>query len=135
MATPGKNTRKTGDLGEQIAEIYLKNKGFSIITRNYLKLWGEIDIIAEQGGLVHFVEVKAVSYETKTALEYAVTHETWRPEEHVHARKIHQISKAIDSWIREVEYEGDWQIDVIAVRMVPTEKIARVRFIDNVVLG
>ncbi len=53
--------RKIGDLGEGISCNYLKNKGFSIIDRNYWKPWGEIDIIASKKGVIHFVEVKTVT--------------------------------------------------------------------------
>jgi len=54
-------SRKTGDLGESIACRFLINKGFSIVERNYLKKWGEIDIIAKKDGKAHFIEVKSVS--------------------------------------------------------------------------
>ncbi len=53
-----------GDLGEGISCNYLKNKGFSIVERNYWKPWGEIDIIAQENGILHFVEVKTVTRET-----------------------------------------------------------------------
>jgi len=46
-----------GRLGEDIATGYLKNRGFHIITRNYRKKWGEIDIIAKKDNVLHFVEV------------------------------------------------------------------------------
>lgn len=53
--------QRIGRLGEEIAVKYLKNKGFLIITQNYLKKCGEIDIIAQKGKILHFVEVKTVS--------------------------------------------------------------------------
>ncbi|MCG2694717.1 YraN family protein, partial [Candidatus Parcubacteria bacterium] len=55
-----------GNLGEGIACNYLKNEGFNIIERNYWKPWGEIDIIAQKGAILHFVEVKSVSSVLKT---------------------------------------------------------------------
>lgn len=128
-----KNTRKTGDLGESIAVKHLQTKGFTILTQNYLKKWGEIDIVAEKEGIVHFIEVKTVSYETKVDLTRAVTHGTWRPEEQVHRRKLHQIDKALQTWICENNYKGEWVIDVIAVRIVPRETYATVNMIENVV--
>ncbi|OGG85547.1 hypothetical protein A2392_02100 [Candidatus Kaiserbacteria bacterium RIFOXYB1_FULL_46_14] len=149
--------KKTGDLGEEIAAKYLKNKGFSIVERNYRKKWGEIDVIArlsteisieagkmgknkqigdvsyETGERIHFVEVKSVSYETKQMLELAVSHETYRPEERVDDFKLNQIRKAVETWIIEHNWCGEIQIDVIAVRMVPREKYATVKYIPNVI--
>jgi putative endonuclease len=127
------NNRKTGDIGEQIAANYLVRKGFRIVERNYWRKWGEIDIVAELNKRVHFVEVKTVSYETAADLKRAVSHETWRPEEQVHQFKLHQIHKAIETWLADHNYEGDWQIDVAAVRIVPRETYATVKYIPNII--
>lgn len=127
-----KNTKKTGDLGEQIAQKYLLEHGFTIIEANYWRKWGEIDIVAKRDTVVHFIEVKTVSYETKEKLEYAITSKSWRSEEQVTDRKLHQIGKAIQTWIPENKYEGDFIIDVVAVRIVPQETYAVVNFIEDV---
>jgi len=131
-----------GRMGEDIAARWLIQKGFAIVEQNYLKKWGEIDIVARgKSGKIHFVEVKSVSYETKTKLEYAVSpagrsggHETWRPEDNVHRNKIDRFKRAIQTWIAENKYGGDWQTDIITLRLVPREKIARIKLIDNVIL-
>ena len=124
-----------GNQGELITAFHLKRKGFSLIEMNYLRKWGEIDVIVQKDRKIHFVEVKTVSYETKVDLERAVTHGTWRPEENVHAYKIKKLSRAIESWIADNKWEGDWQIDVAAVRIVPRETYATIKIIDNVILG
>lgn len=148
MATDKKLNKSTGDLGESVAAKYLAKKGFRIVARNYRKPWGEIDIVAretpkvgegrmlsrETSAVVHFVEVKSVSYETKGLLEQDVAHETWRPEEKVHAFKLNQIRKAAESWISENNWEGEVQVDVVTVRLVPREKYAVVKYIPGVIL-
>ena len=126
--------KETGDLGERVACKYLKTKGLTILERNFLKKWGEVDIVARETGKVHFIEVKTVSYETKDALDKAVSHGTWRPEEQVHEFKLHQIHKALETWISENSYKGDWQIDVVAIRMVTREKYASVNYIENIIV-
>ena len=50
--------KKTGVLGEVYAARFLRDKGYRIISANYRSKSGEIDIIAESGGTVCFVEVK-----------------------------------------------------------------------------
>jgi len=124
-----------GAFGEEIAAKYLKKHGFSILETNYLKKWGEIDIVARGTAKICFVEVKTVSYETKLALQTAVAHGTWRPEENVHFSKIKRLHRAIESWNLENNYSGDWEIDVIAVRVVPREKYATVKYLPNVIFG
>ena len=126
-----------GAYGEEIARKYLENKGFKVLEQNYLKKWGEIDLVTREttkkGIKMHFIEVKAVSYETRSDLERAVSHGTWRPEENVHYKKIQRLNRAIESWIMENDYNGEWEIDVCSVRVVPREKYAEVTFIENIV--
>jgi putative endonuclease len=124
-----------GRLGEDLVGKWLKEKGYQIITQNYRKRFGEIDLVTrETSGRVHFIEVKSVSYETRTALEYAVSHETWRPEEKVHKEKQKRFRNIIQSWLIENPYVSDFQIDIVTVRMVPREKYARVGLIENIIL-
>ncbi len=124
---------QVGAYGEEICVQYLKNKGFKILGVNYLKKWGEIDVIAKQGKVVHFVEVKTVSYETKVTLEEAVSRGNWRPEEQVHAFKLKKLSRVIEIWLLEQAWEGEWQIDVAAVRIVPRETYATMKYIPNII--
>ena len=130
---------KVGSYGEQIAAQYVSRLGWKVLEVNYLKKWGEIDIVARETlrnkEIMHFIEVKTVSYETKSDLDRAVTHGTWRPEENVHYHKIQRLNRAIESWIMEHNYEGDWQIDVAAVRIVTREKHATIKLIKNVIFG
>ena len=129
---------QVGAYGEEIGATYLQGKGFEVISHNYLKKWGEIDLVAREtskkGQMMHFVEVKTVSYETKQLLKQAISRGTWRPEENVHAKKLQRLNRAIESWIMEHNYAGEWQIDVLAVRLVPSEKYASVKLLDNIIV-
>lgn len=134
MSRSKARNRLTGNLGEDIAVKYLKDRGYLIMERNYWRKWGELDIVSrETAGKVHFIEVKTVSYETKAELHRAVSYGTWRPEEQVHQFKLHQIYKALETWITDNNYGGSWQIDVLAIRIVPRESFATVNFIENIV--
>jgi putative endonuclease len=126
---------KVGRLGENIAAEWLGNTGFLIKDRHYLRKWGEIDLIAARAGIVHFVEVKTVSYETMEELDNAVAHGMFRPEENVHEAKLKRLYRAIESWIGEKKYKGEYQLDVLTVRMVPREKYAVLDLIENVTLS
>ena len=52
------NNTRTGVLGEELAEIMLLEKGYTILARNFRCRYGEIDIIAAENGVLAFVEVK-----------------------------------------------------------------------------
>jgi putative endonuclease len=51
------NKQKVGRLGEDLAALFLKEKGFAIIDRNYWKPWGEIDLVAQKRGELRFLVV------------------------------------------------------------------------------
>ena len=52
------STRERGIAGEDAATVYLSEKGYTIIERNFHSRWGEIDIIAARSGYIVFAEVK-----------------------------------------------------------------------------
>lgn len=129
-----------GAYGEEIAAAYLTRLGYTILETNYLKKWGEIDIISREtskySDILHFVEVKTISHETKADLERAVSYGTWRPEENVHPQKLNRLARTIESWLLEhnISDRSDWQIDICAVRIVTRERYATVKFIPNIIL-
>jgi len=55
-----KGQRKTalGRKGEDLAAAFLQRQGYGILARNYRRRYGEIDIVAEEGDTLVFVEVK-----------------------------------------------------------------------------
>ena len=53
------NRRQLGKTGEQIAADYLFQNGYTILEKNFRSgRFGEIDIIAEEGSCICFIEVK-----------------------------------------------------------------------------
>ena len=50
---------EAGRLGEERVCAYLTERGYSVISRNFRIKGGEIDIIAENGDYIAFVEVKS----------------------------------------------------------------------------
>ncbi len=51
--------QEVGEEGESLASAELEKLGYSILHRRYRTRFGEIDIVADDGGTVVFVEVKA----------------------------------------------------------------------------
>lgn len=52
------NNRATGTVYEQLAQEYLRQRGYEILVCNYRCRFGEIDLIARENGYFVFVEVK-----------------------------------------------------------------------------
>ena len=52
------NTRRRGNIGEDIATMYLCKHGYVILERNYRTKHGELDVIAKHDGYFVFIEVK-----------------------------------------------------------------------------
>jgi putative endonuclease len=53
------NSRALGAAAEQFAARYLRSRGYRVCEMNYTCATGEADIVAEEGGALVFVEVKA----------------------------------------------------------------------------
>jgi putative endonuclease len=50
--------RQAGNLAENSAAAFLESQGFSIVTRNFLRRVGELDIVARAGDLLVVAEVR-----------------------------------------------------------------------------
>jgi putative endonuclease len=93
-----------GMRGENVAARYLRERGYKILLRNYRCALGEIDIIAREGKVLVFVEVKTRSEERPA------------PEEQVNRAKRHQITKAAKSYLgRYGTPKPPARFDVVAV--------------------
>jgi len=103
------NNKKTGGFGEELATEFINKIGYEIITQNYVFRKGEIDIIAKDGELLVFIEVK-----------YRRNLEFGRPELQITKSKQHQIKKVALGYIFEHDIkETQCRFDVIAILHLP----------------
>jgi len=63
----------TGKKGVKIAANYLIKNGYKIVDRNYHCKFGEIGIIALEGDILTFIEIKTRSSREYIPSEFAVT--------------------------------------------------------------
>lgn len=132
--------RRFGNCGEDFACLFLISKKYKIITRNYYKKRGEIDIIASKGRKIHFVEVKTVSRETyKHARSNANNNfkrhfDDYRPEDNVSKKKMLHMRHAIRIFISENNlFNREIQIDVITVTFKKGRRAPTFNFIENII--
>ncbi len=103
------STKTTGKTGEDLAASVLVKKGFKILQRNYRYGKGEIDIVAKDGNVLVFIEVK-----TRKNLEYGP------PETAVTKNKQRQIRKIAEAYLFEKEIgDTDCRFDVVAIQFLP----------------
>lgn len=98
------NKRKTGAFYEEKAAVYLKDRGYCILKRNYRCPLGEIDLIAEEGGYLVFVEVK-----------YRRTSKRGAGEEAVDGKKQRRILNAARWYLMEQGVQRRCRFDVAAI--------------------
>ena len=82
VALSSMNRRKWGKAGEDLAASFLEQSGLKILERNFRFERGEIDLIAEDGEELVFIEVKARRSNAFGAPEDAVTE---KKQEQVHS--------------------------------------------------
>lgn len=117
-----------GRLGEELACRFLEGKGFSICDRNYRKKWGELDIVADDAGLIRFIEVKSVSSWEENSTDIH------RPEDNIDPRKVERLKRVIQSYLLSHKKIGKWQFDFVTVKIDEEGKKAKIAFVENVIL-
>lgn len=106
------SNRAFGNIGEDIAESFLKEQGYRIIERNYNTRRGEIDIIAGKDEIIAFIEVK-----TRSTTDYG------RPEEAVTPKKKRSISRAAYYYISSHNnLKTSFRADIISIILSETHK-------------
>ena len=90
---------------------WLESSGFRIVDRNWMRPWGELDIVAVKAGVVHFVEVKASK----------VRREGFEPFVRANRSKMVKVARTARSWLIANNYgpETEWQLDLVSVIMNP----------------
>lgn len=95
-----------GKKGEDLAVALCKEIGLNIIEQNFRTPFGEIDIIARDGNIIVFIEVKARRGDAYGAPFEAVTR-----------HKREKITKVAMSYMKRFKKEVPARFDVISISM------------------
>ena len=98
------DNRKKGNRGEELAQDYLKQKGYKIRHCNWQFGHKELDIVAEHDNMLVVVEVKS-----RTTDIYE------NPEDAVSKKKIRLILDATEAYLDQYDLDLEVRFDVIAV--------------------
>jgi putative endonuclease len=124
LNAPELNQRRLlGDLGERLAAQHLLAKGYQIREKNFRVREGEIDIVAEQGDLLAFVEVRCRRGDTMgTALESLTP---------AKQRRLVGLADAYDQAREGLPEER--RIDLIAIDFGPGRRLQSLQHIEGAV--
>lgn len=104
MPTP---RTRLGTRGEALARRFLEELGYRVLSTNYRCTWGEIDIVAQDGSEVVFVEVR-----TRRGAQFG------SPEESLTASKVRHLIAAAQEYLQSCGGdEASWRIDLVGVRL------------------
>jgi putative endonuclease len=108
-----------GELGERIAERWLRRRGWRIVQRRFRSGHRDIDLVAERDGTVAFVEVKA-----RKGAEFG------GPVQAVNYRKRKQLERSAMVWIDRHGQEAEsYRFDVVGVLLNGAE--VRICHVEN----
>lgn len=128
------DSQKIGELGENVACMFIMKHGFKVLERNYTKKWGEIDIVAEKGNKLYFMEVKSVSCVTLPDFSGNDSNRK-RPEENMHPWKLKRLSRVVGTYLISKRVGNTpWQFDLLLVFLDLKNRTARVKTIENIIL-
>lgn len=125
----------TGKLGEHIAEQYYIRHGYTIISRNCNVKVGELDIVAQKDGVLHFVEVKSGTW-TKMGWPHEGD-DLFRPEDHMHQQKCARMARAIAVFMstQRIPPQQTCVVDLVVVLIHTVYKRALVRVVPDIKLS
>jgi putative endonuclease len=110
-----------GAYGERVAVDWLRSQGCKVLARNFKgPRRGEVDIIARDGKLLLFVEVKTRRHDTRI-----------RPLDSVDKTKQRLIERGANAWLRRLGTRDlPWRFDVIEVYLEDGQK-PRVNYVRD----
>lgn len=111
---------KTGAWGETYAARYLRDNGYKVLSANYVCRFGELDIVAEKGGTVCFVEVKTRNQNTEIS-----------PMEAVDSAKIQRLKMTAKSYLSYAKMICTVRFDVCEVFVDDNNSLVRINYISN----
>jgi putative endonuclease len=106
-SSPSPSTVEVGSHAEDLATEFLLEHGFEIVERNYKCLIGELDIIAIDGDVMVFVEVRS-----RASVAYGDAIET------VNRRKQRKVTRVAEVFLQHKQQYAsfpEYRFDVIAI--------------------
>lgn len=115
--------RQAGEWGEELAAVYLREKGYVILERDWHSGHRDIDIIAQKNDCTVFVEVKTRR-----------SHDFGEPESAVDYKKQKNLLRAINHYLSYRHISNAWRFDVITIVGLPGSTMPEINHIEDFTL-
>ena len=116
------DNKQTGEVGENLACEYLRKQGYKILERNYRIRGGEIDIVAQDGSTLVFVEVKT-----------RYSHDFGPPVESMTFWKIKALLKTARFYVQKINWgHREYRLDFIGLDFADSSGNPKVELIKNI---
>jgi len=108
-------SRAKGNIAEEKAVLFLQERGYLIVERNFYSRFGEIDVIASRDEALHFVEVKSGEDYEKAI-------------QNITPSKLSKLIKTADIYMKKNSLDVDYMFDAVVV--TPSE----IEMVQNITL-
>ena len=119
-----KGSRKKVELGkkgEELAAVYLQEKGYQILKRNYMIGHSDIDILAKNNEFLVFIEVRTKSNGTRGM-----------PEDTLTKKKLRRMKNTAELYVAFIDYEGLARLDAVCIILDDSDRIRHLEHYEGV---
>ena len=106
------NKVELGRKGEEIAAVYLQEKEYKILKRNYMIGHSDIDILAKNNEFLVFVEVRTKSNGARGM-----------PEDTLTKKKLRRMKNTAELYIAFNHYDGLARLDAVCIILDNSDKV------------
>lgn len=126
-----------GAQGEQIAENFLREKGYRILSRNWKCKFGELDIVVAKSEGKIFRKTKTIVFVEVKTIDAADAQFVGQAEQNVNYFKQKHLIKSAECYLKfnKISPEIPWQIDVIAIEFDVKKGLHKLRHLERAVWG
>ena len=116
--------KKLGEIGESVAENYLRKSGYEILERNFKTKYAEIDIVTKKDNVLVFVEVRS-----KTNDNFVT------PEETINKEKKWRLKQNAIGYVNSKKYKGTYRVDAVCIvfKQPQNEKTIKLKHYKNII--
>ena len=123
VSTEGNPRQRLGNWGEGVARRFLEREGYRVLDTKYRCRWGEVDIVAGDGGELVFVEVR-----TRRGTRFGT------PQESITPSKASRLESTAQHYMAEKGLtHSNWRIDLVSILLDSGGRVQEISHLKHAV--